>query len=158
MILAIDFSGENEFSGDIELICCRIVASEAGWKIFWSLSLVMRSVFEGGAGEIRPGIEDKSNDKGDLDRFADNEPGEDAPETGGEACRPSVCRGGSCVATDISVDSILFVVAVDCCPCGCGGLVSWSRGVCWLDIIYAQVKVGDCKKTGLSSRNLRQKQ
>lgn len=30
MILAIDFSGENEFSGDMELMCCLMVAREAG--------------------------------------------------------------------------------------------------------------------------------
>lgn len=83
-----DFSGENELSGEIELMCCLIVAREAGWKILGSVSLVMRRVLDGGAGDDRPGTEDKSMDSGDLDLFRDSEPGDDAAEAGGEPCRP----------------------------------------------------------------------
>lgn len=90
MIRDIDFSGEKEFSGAIELMCCLIVAKEAGWKILASVSLVMRSVFDGGAGELRPGMEDRSMDNGDLDRFFDMDPGDDVAETGGDTWRPLV--------------------------------------------------------------------
>lgn len=62
----------------------------------------MRRVFDGGAGEDRPGTDDRSRDSGDLDRFFDKEPGEDVAEAGGEACKPLVFSGGSCVATDMS--------------------------------------------------------
>lgn len=105
MIRDIDLRGENELSGAIELRCCLIVAREAGWKIFGSVSLVMRRVFEGGDGDVRPGIEERSIDKGDLERFFDNEPGEDAAEVGGETRSPLVWMGGSCTATDISAAS-----------------------------------------------------
>jgi len=122
MIRAIDFSGENELSGAIELICCLIVAREAGWKILGSVSLVMRRVFDGGAGDIKPGTEDRSKDSGDLDLFFDSEPGEDAAEMGGEACKPLVCSGGSWVATAIS-DLVVVLGAVCCCDsCGSGTL------------------------------------
>lgn len=90
MILAIDLRGENELSGAIALRCCLIVARDAGWKIFGSVSLVMRRVFEGGAGDVNPGIEDKSIDNGDLERFFDSEPGEDAADVGGETRSPLV--------------------------------------------------------------------
>lgn len=45
-----DFSGEKEWSGDMELMCWRMVAREAGWKIVGSLSWVIRRVLEGGRG------------------------------------------------------------------------------------------------------------
>lgn len=84
--------GENEFNTAIELMCCLTVAKEAGWNIFGSVSFVMRSVFEGGAGELKPGSEDKSrdSDNGDLDLFFDNDPGEDVADAGGEVCKPLV--------------------------------------------------------------------
>jgi len=96
---AMDFSGENELSGAIELMCCLTVAREAGWKIFGSVSLVMRRVFEGGAGDERAGSEERSKDSGDLDLFLDSDPGEDVAEMGGVVFEPLVCSGGSCVAT-----------------------------------------------------------
>jgi len=102
MIRAMDFNGENELSGDIELMCCLIVARLAGWKILGSVSLVIRSVLDGGAGDDRPGSEDRSIDSGDLDRFPDSEPGEDVAEAGGETCKPLVASGGSCVAVAMS--------------------------------------------------------
>lgn len=74
----------------IELMCCLIVAREAGWKIFGSFSFVMRRVFEGGAGEVRPGTEDRSIDNGDLDRFFDIEGEEEE-----EPVMLLVWRGGS---------------------------------------------------------------
>lgn len=95
IIRAIDLRGENEFNGDIELICSLIVARDAGWKILGSVSFVISRVFDGGAGDVRPGIEDKSIDSGDLERFFDNDPGEVVADTGGETCSPRVCSGGS---------------------------------------------------------------
>lgn len=119
-------------------MCWRIVASEAGWKIFGSVSLVIRRVFEGGAGEIRPGIEERSMDSGERDRLADNEPGDDAPETGGETRRPSVWRGGSCVATDMSLESCGVAIEAECCSCSCcccRSLVSWISEGCKLAMV-----------------------
>lgn len=46
---------------------------------------MIRRVLEGGAGWERGGREDKSRDSGERARFADNEPGEEAVETGGES-------------------------------------------------------------------------
>lgn len=108
-------------------------------------------MFEGGAGEISPGIEDRSNDSGDLDRFCDRPPGEDAPETGGEACRPSVCRGGSCVATDISNDSFVVKGVVDRRSCSSGSRVSWSDESCGLAmaaerLLYGLTKFKYCEQ------------
>lgn len=90
MIRAIDFNGEKELRAAIALKCCLIVAREAGWKILGSVSLVMRRVLEGGAGDVSPGKEVRSIDRGDLDLFFDNPPGEEDADTGGEACRPAV--------------------------------------------------------------------
>jgi len=44
----------------------------------------MSRVLDGGAGEDRGGIEDKSIDSGDRGRFPDADEGEEAPDTGGE--------------------------------------------------------------------------
>lgn len=85
-----DFNGEKELRRAIESKCCLIVAREAGWNIFGSLSLVMRSVFEGGAGDVSPGSEVRSIDSGDLDLFFDSPPGDEEGDPGGEACRPPV--------------------------------------------------------------------
>lgn len=65
----IDFSGEKEFSGAIELMCTRIVASEAGWKIFESSRRVIRRVLDGGAGCCNGGMLDRSIDNGERDRL-----------------------------------------------------------------------------------------
>jgi len=78
-----DLSGEKEFRGARELICSRIVARDAGWKMLRSSRRVIRSVFVGGEGEDRGGIEPKSIERGERDRFADSE-GEEEPDTGGE--------------------------------------------------------------------------
>lgn len=67
-----------------------MVASDAGWKILESVSLVIRSVLDGGAGEIRPGSEDKSSDNGDLDLFADSDCGDADAECGGDTCNELV--------------------------------------------------------------------
>lgn len=111
---AIDLRGEKELRRAIEPMCSLIVARDAGWKILGSVSFVISSVFDGGAGEIRPGSEVRSMDKGDLDLFFDKAPGEEEADTGGEACRPPVCRGGNCVATDIvsTGDDVLVGCAV----------------------------------------------
>ena len=58
-------------------------------------------MFEGGAGELRPGRPERSIERGDRDLFAEREPGECVTEVGGAVRRLSVTRGGSCVATDI---------------------------------------------------------
>lgn len=79
-----DLSGEKEFRGAMSEMCCLMVASEAGWKILGSSRRVIRRVLEGGAGCESGGREDKSMERGDRDRFADNEQGEDAVEVGGE--------------------------------------------------------------------------
>lgn len=113
IIRAIDFSGEKEFKGAIELICCLIVAREAGWKILASVNLVIKRVLEGGAGDVSPGKDVRSIDRGDLDLFLDIAPGEVVADTGGETCKPIVWSGGSCVATDIvSVVDCVFVESV----------------------------------------------
>ena len=94
----------------------------------------MRRVFEGGAGDIRPGTEDRSRDSGDLDLFFDKEPpGEDVAEKGGEACKPLVCSGGSCVATAMSDEDV--AVGVVSCDSSCDfGTV--SGGGTWGSILY----------------------
>ncbi len=80
-----DLSGEKELSVASSLMCCLIVAREAGWNILGFSRRVIRRVLEGGAGCERGGREDKSSDRGERERFADNEPGEEAVETGGES-------------------------------------------------------------------------
>ncbi len=57
----------------MELMCSRIVAIEAAWKILGSSSLVMSRVLEGGAGEERGGSVVRSIDRGDFERFFDSE-------------------------------------------------------------------------------------
>ena len=93
----------------------------------------MRSVFEGGAGDIRPGTEDRSRDSGDLDLFFDNEPGEDVAEKGGEACKPLVCSGGSCVATAMSDVDVVVGVVSDCNSFDSGTI---SGGGTWGSILH----------------------
>lgn len=84
MIRCIDLSGEKEFKGAMSLMCWRIVAMDAGWKILGSVRRVMRSVFEGGEGDVRGGSVVRSSDKGLRDRFFDTEDGE-AAVRGGES-------------------------------------------------------------------------
>lgn len=97
MMRCIDFSGEKEFSGAIDSICCRMVASDAGWKILGSERRVMRSVLDGGAGEESGGSEDRSSDKPDRDRFLDTEDvgGDEVVDVGGEGVR-FVSMGDGC--------------------------------------------------------------
>lgn len=83
----------------------------------------MSSVLEGGAGELKPGIEDRSIDKGDLDRFFDSEPGEDVADTGGETWSPLVCIGGSWTATDMSAVGVVVDVFCSCVTCDVSGLI-----------------------------------
>jgi hypothetical protein len=86
-----DFSGEKELSGAISEMCCLMVANEAGWKILRSSSRVISRVFEGGAGWMRGGSEERSSDSGERDRFAERVGlGEDAVEEGGDCERLSV--------------------------------------------------------------------
>ena len=59
-------------------------------------------VLDGGAGELKPGTDERSTDNGDLDLLPDSEPGDKFGDTGGDTCSPLVCRGGNCTATDIS--------------------------------------------------------
>lgn len=80
----IDLSGENEFNGASSLMCCRIVARDAGWNILGSSSRVIRRVLEGGAGCDRGGRDERSSDRGDRDRLCDNEAGDEAVDVGGE--------------------------------------------------------------------------
>ena len=80
----IDLSGEKEFKGAISFICCLMVAREAGWKILGSSRRVISRVLDGGAGWESGGIEDKSIERGDRDRFCESEAGDEAVEVGGE--------------------------------------------------------------------------
>ena len=50
----------------------------------------MRSVFDGGAGEINPGTFEKLSDSGERDLFCDRDLGDVDVENGGEACKPVV--------------------------------------------------------------------
>ena len=83
MIRCMDFRGEKLLRGAMELICSRIVAIEAAWKILGSSSLVMRRVFDGGAGEESGGNEVRSMERGDREHFFDTE-GEEPADCGGE--------------------------------------------------------------------------
>jgi hypothetical protein len=89
-----DLSGEKEFSGAISLICCRMVARDAGWKIWESSRRVMSKVFEGGAGDVSDGMEWRSSAKGEWVRRSDSDEGEgeDAVEVGGDPDAVSSCR------------------------------------------------------------------
>lgn len=84
MIRCMDLSGEKEFRGAMSVMCCLMVANEAGWKILESSRRVTRRVLEGGTGCESGGMEERSRERGDLDRFADKERGEEAVEVGGE--------------------------------------------------------------------------
>jgi hypothetical protein len=81
-----DFNGEKEFKGAMSLICWRMVARLAGWKIFKSSRRVIRRVLEGGAGCERGGSEERSRERGERERFVESgvERGEEVVEVGGE--------------------------------------------------------------------------
>lgn len=83
-----DLRGEKLFSGDIEEMCSRMVAREAGWKILGLSNLVMSRVFDGGAGEDRGGSEERSIDSGERGRLLDIDDG----DAGGELF-DLVCMG-----------------------------------------------------------------
>src|SRR6266536_5773744 len=59
-----DLSGEKEWRGTMLERWVRIVASDAGWNTERSSRLVIRSVFEGGAGVLRGGMEERSIENG----------------------------------------------------------------------------------------------
>ncbi len=99
-----------------------MVAIEAAWKILGSSSRVISRVFVGGAGEERGGMEDRSMDNGDRERFCDNE-GDEPAEFGGDArSRLDVRMGDSewgltsvMVAVDYSIDSMTSFNAEERC-------------------------------------------
>lgn len=78
-----DLSGEKLLRGEMELMCSRMVAREAAWKILGSSSLVMSRVLDGGAGCDGGGSVERSRDKGDRERFCDRD-GEGPADKGGE--------------------------------------------------------------------------
>ncbi len=78
-----DFKGEKEWRGERELMCWRMVAREAGWKIVRSLSWVIRRVLEGGEGWIRAGRAERSR-TGETERRWESGLGEEEFEVGGE--------------------------------------------------------------------------
>ena len=75
MIRCSDFRGEKELRGAMSLRCCRIVAREAGWKILDSVRRVIRRVLDGGAGVASGGRDPRSSERGERERFLDNEEG-----------------------------------------------------------------------------------
>lgn len=84
--------------GAMALMCSRMVARDAGWKILESERRVTRSVFEGGEGEVSGGSVVRSRDKGLRERFADSEEGDEAPVCGG-VCEKLVLMGeGDCLS------------------------------------------------------------
>jgi hypothetical protein len=94
----IDFRGEKELRGARSLMCCRIVARLAGWKILGSSRRVISRVLEGGAGWDKGGSDERSRLRGERERFVESgvERGEEAVEVGGEVVMfASVCRGES---------------------------------------------------------------
>jgi hypothetical protein len=97
MIRCMDFKGEKEFSAAIELMCARIVANDAGWKILESSSRVIRSVLDGGAGCCKGGMLVRSIDKGERERFCERDDGDGVDgvaDSGGDVeGRFCVCRG-----------------------------------------------------------------
>ncbi len=98
-----DFKGEKELSGAMSLMCWRMVARLAGWKILGSSRRVIRRVLLGGAGWTRGGREERSRERGERDRFAERfgvERGEEDVEVGGEEGErlsvwmgEGICRG-----------------------------------------------------------------
>jgi hypothetical protein len=79
-----DLRGEKELRGARSLMCWRMVAREAGWKMWASLRRVIRRVLEGGEGVERGGIELRSRERGVCVRRPEREEGDEEVETGGE--------------------------------------------------------------------------
>lgn len=79
-----DLRGENELRGARSLMCCLIVANEAGWNMLTSSRRVMSSVFEGGCGCESGGIVPRSIESGECARLLDSDFGEEDAEIGGE--------------------------------------------------------------------------
>lgn len=121
MIRCMDFNGEKELRVAMELMCARIVASEAGWKILESSSRVMRSVLDGGAGCCKGGMLVRSIDKGERERFCDREEGEGVDEvadSGGDVDgRFCVWRGEGVLVCVCSVGSTMFAKEAPCGHC-----------------------------------------
>ena len=84
MIRRSDLSGAKEWSGEIELMCWRMVAREAGWKMWMSSSWVTRSVLEGGEGWDRGGIFCRSIESGEWARCLEKLEGDEEVDVGGE--------------------------------------------------------------------------
>lgn len=80
----IDLSGEKELRGAISVMCCLIVARDAGWKILRSSKRVIRRVLEGGAGCESGGNDERSSERGFCDRLFDSDRGDEDVEAGGE--------------------------------------------------------------------------
>lgn len=86
-----DLRGAKECRGEMELMCWRMVAREAGWKMCRSSSWVMRRVLEGGAGWERGGILCRSMERGEFARRLLKEVGDEAVEVGGEEDDADCC-------------------------------------------------------------------
>lgn len=89
-----DFRGAKEWSGNRELMCCRMVAREAGWKMVGSLSWVIRRVLDGGEGWLRGGIVERSIERGEAERRWVMGLGEEEVELGGEEVAGWECGCG----------------------------------------------------------------
>ena len=100
-----------------------MVASEAGWKMFGSSSLVISSVFDGGDGCDSGGIEDKSSDIGECARLVARADGEEEEDKGGESVEldcAAACGGsdetsamlGRCVAFRCTSASVILQVVI----------------------------------------------
>lgn len=71
-----------------------MVASEAGWKMFGSSSLVISSVFDGGEGCDSGGNEDKSNDIGECALLVARADGEEEEDKGGDSVEVDCAAAG----------------------------------------------------------------
>ena len=107
-----DFRGLKLFRCDMEEMCSRMVARDAGWNILGLSSRVMRSVFDGGAGDDNGGRDDKSMERGDRDRFLDIEEG----DAGGEEDCISDCRGEGCGCSREAI--VISLHGSGCDQCG----------------------------------------
>lgn len=95
----------------MELMCARIVASEAGWKIFESSSRVIRRVLDGGAGCCNGGMLERSIDSGERERLCEMDEGDavdgDADSGGDVEGRFCVCSGDGILVWICSVGSVM---------------------------------------------------
>lgn len=89
-----DLRGANEWRGieRVWVICCRMVAREAGWKMRASSSWVIKRVLDGGAGWESGGKELRSIESGDLGPRDEMEEG-DVGDFGGDGERQRVVVG-----------------------------------------------------------------